>query len=135
MPNMMPEVGLSLYKTWSINVHRLDLTATTAMDEPVGNALIINAFRFARTVSQKGLELQGLTSTSTKSHNGRNHQARNNCLHYRNVPAPIMRAKDVYMILMVIFDRDKSSNILFIIMFLLSSICSKCKRYSCFKHR
>ena len=83
MPNMMPEVGLSLYKTWSINVHRLDLTATTAMDEPVGNALIINAFRFARTVSQKGLESQGLTPTWANSHNGQNHEAKNNFSHYK----------------------------------------------------
>ena len=78
---MMPEVGLSLYKTWSINVHRLDLTATTAMDALAANALIMNAFRVARTVSQKGLDLHGLRSTVANSHNGQNHHTRNNCTH------------------------------------------------------
>ena len=41
MPHMMPKAGLSPHKTWSKNVHRLDLIAKTAMVAPVGNALTI----------------------------------------------------------------------------------------------
>ena len=53
-------------------MHRLDLTATTALDAPAGNALIMNAFRVARTVSQMDIESKGLTPTRVKSHNGQN---------------------------------------------------------------
>ena len=80
---LMYQGGAIAAQTWSTNVHRIDLTATAAMVAPAGNALIMNAFRVVRTVSQRDLSRkvshpQGPTVTMVK-----NHQAKNNCSHYK----------------------------------------------------
>ena len=82
---------------------RRDLTATTAMDVPVGNTLIMNAFRVISKVSQKGLKSKRLTHTRVNSDNGLDYQATSNCSHYKNILAPISRVEDAYMIFMVLF--------------------------------